>query len=363
MKRTPLYATHVAAGARLVEFAGWEMPVQYQGILAEHRAVRERAGLFDVSHMGQIEVRGAAALAALQRVTANDLTRLSDGSAQYSLLMLPSGGIVDDIIVHRFSSSHYFLCVNAANREGDVEYLRQHAAGAEIVDRSDDCALLALQGPRATEVLGKLTKTPLASVARFCFVDGEVAGCSAMLARTGYTGEDGWELYCRPTDAPALWDVLLVAGTRWDVVPVGLGARDTLRLEAALPLYGHELTRETTPYEARLGWVVRLEKGDFLGRDALVRQKEEGLSRILAGLRVDRGGVPRQGYAILHAGGRVGEVCSGTQSPTLGKGIALGYVEPHLAKNGTRLGVEVRGREVDAEVVATPFYRRPSQRK
>jgi len=362
MKRTPLYATHVAAGARLVEFAGWEMPVQYQGILAEHRAVRERAGLFDVSHMGQVEVRGAAALAALQRVTANDLTRLSDGTAQYSLLMLPGGGIVDDIIIHRFGAARYFICVNAANRDTDVAYLQENANGAEIVDRSDDCALLALQGPRATEILAGLTKTALAGVARFCFVDGEVAGRAAMMARTGYTGEDGWEIYCRPADAAALWGAILDAGTRWDVVPVGLGARDTLRLEAALPLYGHELTRETTPYEARLAWVVRLEKGDFLGRDVLVRQKEEGVPRLLAGLRVDRGGVPRQGYPIVQAGSRVGEVCSGTQSPTLGKGIALGYVEPHLAKNGTRLGIEVRGREVAAEVVATPFYRR-NQRK
>jgi aminomethyltransferase len=361
MKRTPLFAIHQSAGARLVDFAGWEMPVQYQGILAEHRAVRERAGLFDVSHMGQIELRGAAALAALQRVTANDVSRLVNGTAQYSLLMLPDGGVVDDIIVHRFSADHYFLCVNAANREADVEYLREHAAGASVVDRSDDCALLALQGPRATEVLGKLTAVTLASIGRFAFADGTVAGRAAMLARTGYTGEDGWEIYCKPADAAALWAAILDAGVRWDVVPVGLGARDTLRLEAALPLYGHELTRDTTPYEARLGWVVRLDKGDFLGRDALVRQKDEGVRQLLTGLRCERGGVPRQGYPILDEGVRVGVVTSGTQSPTLGKGIALGYVEPHLGKRGTGLAVEVRGREVAAEVVATPFYRRVSQ--
>ncbi|MDX2170761.1 MAG: glycine cleavage system aminomethyltransferase GcvT [Deltaproteobacteria bacterium] len=357
MKRTPLYEAHRALGARLVEFAGWEMPVQYDGILDEHAAVRTRAGLFDVSHMGEVELRGAGALAACQAVTANDVTRLADGRAQYSLLVQPDGGIVDDIIVHRVGSERVMICVNASNRDKGVAYLREHVRGAEVVDVSDETALLALQGPRATEILAPLTGAPLAALPRFAFAAGSVAGRRALIAHTGYTGEDGWELYCANADATPIWEALLAAGRGAGLQPAGLGARDTLRLEAALPLYGHELGPDTTPFEARLGWVVRMDKGEFVGRAALAAARQAGPRRCLVGLETAATGIPRADYPILHAGRRVGAVTSGTKSPTLGKGIALGYVEPAVSAVGTTLAVEVRGRAVAAAVVRVPFYR------
>lgn len=356
MRRTPLYEVHVRAGARMVDFAGWEMPVQYSGIIEEHRAVRGKAGLFDVSHMGEIEVRGARALDACQKLTSNDASRLRDGQAQYSLLMLPTGGIVDDIVVHRVARDRFLLCVNASNRQRDFEWMSENIADADVVDRGDDYAQLALQGPAATAILTSLTGVPLDPIPRFSFVEGSVAGRSCIIAHTGYTGEDGWELYCAPSDAVALWEAILAAGAG-RVVPAGLGARDTLRLEAALPLYGHELTTETSPFEARLGWVVKLDKGDFIGREALLRHKAEGVARRLIGLQLRQSGVPRAEYGILHAGQRVGVVTSGTMSPTLGKGIALGYVDATEGDRGARLEVEIRGRAVAAEVVSLPFYR------
>ncbi|MEO8605441.1 MAG: glycine cleavage system aminomethyltransferase GcvT [bacterium] len=360
MKRTPLYAAHQARGARLVEFAGWEMPVQYGGIIQEHTAVRTRAGLFDVSHMGEVELRGPGALAACQMATANDVGRLADGRAQYSLLLEPAGGIVDDIIVHRLGAERVLICVNASNRDKDVAYLRQHARGAEVVDVSDETALLALQGPRATRILTRLTALPLATLPRFAFAEGVVAGRRALVAHTGYTGEDGWELYCASADAVALWDALLEAGEADELTPAGLGARDTLRLEAALPLYGHELGPDTTPFESRLAWVVRLDKGDFVGRAALLEAKARGPRRCLVGIETTAAGIPRADYAVLRDGVRVGQVTSGTKSPTLGKGIALGYVEPTASGVGTALAVEVRGRAIDATVTRVPFYRTPS---
>jgi aminomethyltransferase len=362
MRRTPLYEVHRRLGARLVEFAGWEMPLQYAGILKEHAAVRNRAGLFDVSHMGEIEVRGAGALAACQRVTCNDVGRLTDGSAQYNMLMLPGGGIVDDVVLHRLSGSRYLFCVNAANREQAFDHLRRYARDAEVVDRSDEYAQLAMQGPLATRILGRLTDLPLERIRRFAFREGTVAGVSALVARTGYTGEDGWELYCAASAGPSLWDTLLEEGRDGGLVPCGLGARDTLRLEAALPLYGHELTAETTPLEAGLAWVVRLEKGDFLGCPVLERQQIEGVKRRLVGLVLADGGVPRAGHRIYCGSTLVGAVTSGTRSPTLGKGIALGYVDSSRAGVGTRLAIEIRERLVEAEVSALPFYRRASGR-
>ena len=360
MKRTPLYAAHRGLGARLVEFAGWEMPVQYRGILDEHRAVRTRAGLFDVSHMGEVELRGPGALAACQMATANDVSRLADGRAQYSLLLEPSGGIVDDIIVHRLSAERVLICVNASNRDKDVAYLRQHARGAEVVDVSDETALLALQGPLATRILARLTDVPLATLPRFACADGAVAGRRALVAHTGYTGENGWELYCAAGDAAALWDALLDAGSADGLAPAGLGARDTLRLEAALPLYGHELGPDTTPFEARLAWVVRLDKGDFVGRAALLEAKARGPRRCLVGIETTAAGIPRADYPLLRDGARVGQVTSGTKSPTLGKGIALGYVEPTASALGTALAVEIRGRAIEAQVVRVPFYKAPA---
>jgi len=358
MRRTPLYDRHRALGARMVDFAGWEMPVQYTGILDEHHAVRRRAGLFDVSHMGEIEVRGDGALAACQRVTPNDVARLADGRAQYTLFLLPSGGIVDDVIVYRHAADRFLFCVNASNRERDLEHLREHVRDAEVVDRSDEYGLLALQGPRATAVLAALVDVALGDVPRFGFAAGRVAGYEAVVAHTGYTGEDGWEIYCKAEETPPVWDEILSAGASEGVVPAGLGARDTLRLEAALPLYGHELRTDTMPLEAGLGWVVRMEKGEFLGRAALRRRLAEGVRRRLIGLALVEPGVPRADYRILRGGDPVGVVTSGTRSPTLGKGIALGYVDAVAAATGTRLAVEIRNRAVGAEVVPLPFYRR-----
>jgi aminomethyltransferase len=360
MNRTPLYAAHQALGARFVDFGGWEMPVQYTSILEEHQAVRQRAGLFDVSHMGEIELRGPHAIAAAQELTVNDLGRLRDGQAQYSLLCLPTGGVVDDIMVHRLSSERVLLCVNASNTEKDFAWIAEHCSGAEAIDRSTDYALLALQGPRATEILTALTPLPLLQIPPFAFAHGQICGREALVAHTGYTGEDGWEIYCAPHDACTLWDALLEAGKRYDIRPAGLGARDTLRLERALPLYGHELTDETTPLEAGLSWVVRFSKPSFIGRGALLQQRERGLTRCLVGFMMTDPGIPRQGYAVMHAGVTVGAVTSGTKSPTLGKAIGLGYVASTLGAVGTQLGIDIRGRVIGARVVQLPFYKRQS---
>jgi aminomethyltransferase len=356
--RTPLYEVHARLGARFVPFAGWDMPVQYTGILEEHRAVRERAGLFDVSHMGEVEVRGPRALEAAQRLTVNDVARLRDGQVQYSMLCLPTGGVVDDITVQRLSGESFLFCVNASNAEKDFEWMRANAGGAEVIDRSSEFALLALQGPRAAAILGRCTRLDLAALRSFWFARGEVAGIGEVLvARTGYTGEDGFELYCPSAGAVGLWNALMSEGESDGLQAAGLGARDTLRLERALPLYGHELDEATTPLEAGLAWVVKLDT-DFIGRDALARQKAEGVTRKLVGLRMLEAGIPRQGYALRVGAEVVGAVTSGTQSPTLGKPIALGYVGVAHAAVGTRIEVEIRKRGVAAEVVALPFYKR-----
>lgn len=359
MKRTPLYDVHRALGARLVEFAGWEMPVQYTGILDEHAAVRTKAGLFDVSHMGEVEVRGPHALEACQRISTNDLSRIRDGQAQYSLLCLPSGGVVDDVIFYRRSETLFFLCVNAGNREADFEWIREQATGAEVVDRSDEFAQLALQGPRATSILERLTGLSLASAPAFSFSDVVARGVRVMAARTGYTGEDGWEIYCAAADAVDMWSALCEAGAPEGMQPAGLGARDTLRLEAALPLYGHELTRETTPLEAGLARFVRTGKGEFLGRDELLAQERDGVRRRLVGIEMTGAGIPRQGYPVRRDGVVVGAVTSGTKSPTLNKAIGLAYVEAVCAEIDTAVDVEIRNKTVAARVVPRPFYRRP----
>lgn len=354
LRHTPLFASHLRLGARFVDFGGWEMPVQYGGIIAEHLAVRTAAGVFDVSHMGEIELRGPGALAAAQRLTANDVSRLGDGQAQYSLLLFPNGGIVDDIMVYRVHAERLLLCVNAANTAKDLAWIRDHAAGADVVDRSADTALLALQGPASARIVTELGSADLTTIARFGCVSTSVAGVAVLAARTGYTGEDGWELFCANGDAAPLWDALLDAGAQ----PVGLGARDTLRLEAALPLYGNDLDETTTPLEARLAWVVRFDKGDFIGRDALLAQRSAGVGRRLCGFVLADRGIARPGYPILQDGNEIGRVTSGTQSPTLGKAIGLGYVPRDSAATDTPLAVEIRGRTVPAHVVALPFYRR-----
>lgn len=343
----------------MVEFAGWEMPVQYRGVIEEHLAVRNQAGLFDVSHMGEVEVSGAGALDLCQTLTANDVSRIKVGQAQYNLLLNESGGAVDDIVVYRLESDHFLICVNAANTDKDFQWIRGRSEGkAEVRDTSSRYVQLALQGPLAEKILQRLTGLALAQIKLFHFSFGEVSGARCLVARTGYTGEDGFELYCDPDRGEALWNSLIEAGREKGLQPAGLGARDTLRLEKAYPLYGHELDDTTTPLEAGLEWVTKLSKVSFLGREALLRQKREGVARRLVGLEMTAPGIARADYRILKKGEPIGKVTSGTRSPTLGKSIALGYVSAAEAVVGNGVEVEIRGRSVAARIVALPFYRR-----
>lgn len=365
MEKTPLYEEHLRLGARMIDFAGWEMPVQYSGVLEEHEAVRTAAGLFDLSHMGEVEVRGPGALAFLQRVAVNDAAALAYGQAQYSLLCTPEGGIVDDILVYRRGAEEFLLVVNAANRAKDLEWLAGHAGqGVELEDLTFRTALLAVQGPQAERIVGELTDLDLGSLFYYQFAEGEVAGHKVLLSRTGYTGEDGFELYLEAGEAVALWRALWEAGQPYGLKPVGLGARDTLRLEMRYPLYGNDITEETTPLEAGLGWVVKWNKGDFIGRLALERQKQEGVRRRLVGLVMVERGVPRHGYPVLSPEGEpIGSVTSGTYSPTLKENIALAYVAERYAAVGSAVAVEIRGKPVAARVVKTPFIEPRVRRK
>lgn len=352
--RTPLYEAHLAAGARMVEFAGWEMPVQYQGLLEEHAAVREKVGMFDVSHMGEVAIEGPRALEAGQRLVSNDLSKCADGQAQYSALCNDRGGVIDDIIVYRFAPDRLFICVNASGREKDFDWMRAHAGeGARVSQRSDDWAQIAVQGPAAPALVDALCQPRVLDLAYYHFRQATVAGIpGCIVARTGYTGEDGFEVFVPPRSAGKLWDALLEKG----VVPCGLGARDSLRLEVAYRLYGNDMDEEHTPLEAGLGWIVKLDKqGGFIGAEALRRQKHEGLRRKLAGFKVTGKGIARHGYPALEGGQRVGEVTSGTMSPILKEPIGLAYLPAALAKEGAAFEVEIRGKPVSAVVAKTPF--------
>jgi aminomethyltransferase len=358
MKQTPLYAAHRRAGGRMVEFAGWEMPVQYSGVIAEHLAVRSHAGLFDVSHMGEIVVRGSGAEALCQRLTANDVARMKVSQAQYNLLLNDHGGVVDDVIFYKRQPDDFLICVNASNSEKDFHWFRHHATGeVQVENVSAHYAQLALQGPLAEKILQPLTRIDLAGVKPFYFAQGELAGTHCLIARTGYTGEAGFELYCSWQDAGKLWDDLLDAGSPAGLVPVGLGARDTLRLEKAYPLYGHELDDSTTPLEAGLDWVVKFSKGSFIGCEVLLRQKQEGVKCKLVGLELIEPGIARSEYRLLKDGQCIGRVTSGTRSPTLGRSIALGYVAVEEARAENILEVEIRNKPVRAKIVPLPFYR------
>jgi aminomethyltransferase len=339
----------------MAPFAGWDMPISYRSILEEHRAVRAHAGLFDVSHMGVVEIRGSDAAATCQRLTTNDIRRLADGQAQYSLLCNDRGGVLDDVIVYRLAAERYMLCVNAANTAADVAWMREHRLGnAELVDLSEDSALLALQGPRAVDVLAPHTDSPIGTLPSFGCVETRIAGASGIIARTGYTGGDGFELFVGATSAEALWDRLLEGSG--GVVPTGLGARDTLRLEAGLLLHGTDMDETTTALEAGLGWVVKLDAGPFIGSEALAAESGAEPTRRLVGLVLDQAGIPRHGYPILLGQRRIGTITSGTLSPMLQKGIGLGFVaNPHQAV-GTRVAVSIRGRAVEARVARRPFY-------
>lgn len=355
LRRTPLHAEHVAAGARMVPFAGFEMPVRYTSIKAEHLAVRERAGLFDVSHMGQIHLRGPRAAAATERLVTCEVASLGVGRARYGLMLAEDGGCLDDVMLTRLADDAYFLCVNASNVGTIWAHVRAHAGDdVEIANRSDETALLALQGPAARMVLARVADDATLPK-RFRVAETTVAGLRVLVSGTGYTGSPGYELYAAAEDAPALWQALLEAGAPEDVCPAGLGARDTLRLEAALPLYGNELDRETTPFEAGLERFVKPLDGSFLGAKALAARADEPDPRRLVGFEVVGRGIARSGHAILRDGERIGRVTSGTQSPSLGKSIGLGYVPRSSSEVGTTLEIDVRGRAVEARVVPTPF--------
>jgi len=359
LKRTALNAVHKAAGAKMVEFGGWEMPVEYSGITQEHLAVRKRAGLFDVSHMGEIEVKGPRALDLLEAITSNDVARLQNHQAQYTALMYPQGSAVDDCLVHRFSEDHYFLCVNAANTDKDFEWITQHNSfGAEVRNISADYSQLALQGPLARDVMAKVTDADLAALKYYWFRPARCCGVDGLLARTGYTGEDGFEFYFPPPESERVWNGLLEAGKPEGVIPAGLGARNTLRLEAGYPLYGHELDEDTTLLEANLGWICKLEKGAFLGREALLKQRREGLRKKLVGFEMTGHGIARDGYAVWIDGHSAGRVTSGSPAPFLMKHIGMAYVPPELAEAGREIQIEIRGRQVPARIVPLPFYKR-----
>jgi aminomethyltransferase len=358
LKRTPLYDLHVKSGARMVAFGGWEMPVQYTGIVEEHRAVRAAVGCFDVSHMGEFEVSGPEALAALQFLTTNDAGALGVGQVQYSLLCNPEGGIVDDLTVYRLGPERFMLTVNAANIAKDWAWVTEHSrrfSGAAWRDLSAATALIAVQGPRAEALVGRLATVDVTGIGYYRFAEGSVAGARTLISRTGYTGEDGFELYLAAEDAPALWIKLLDAGAGLGAVPVGLGARDTLRLEMAYRLYGNDIDETTNPLEAGLGWVVKSAKGEFVGREAIERVRAAGLRRRLVGLEV-REGVARHGQAVVADGRSVGVVTSGSYAPSVDRAVALAYLESAHAALGAEVGVEIRGRIRPARVVKTPFH-------
>ena len=358
-RKTPLYEAHVALGGRMVDFAGWEMPVQYTSVIAEHEAVRMAAGLFDVSHMGEIEFRGPGALESANHLITNDLSKAVDGQALYAGLLNTHGGFVDDVVAYRFSAEHIFICVNASNRDQDFAWMLQHSPGVKPVHRSDDFAQLAIQGPKAFGIVQRLAGQPLESVKTYRFTEGRVADVFCIISRTGYTGEDGFELYCAPENAVKLWNALLAEGQADGIKPCGLGARDSLRTEMKYALYGSDIDAHHSPLEAGLGWVVKLDKKDFVGKPALDAQKREGLTRKLVGFELMGAGIPRHGYSILKDGHPVGEVTSGTLGPSVKKAIGMGYVPLALATEGSTFQVEIRGRRVDAQVVKTPFLKRP----
>lgn len=356
LKRTPLHDVHVALGARMIEFAGWSMPVQYTSVLAEHRAVRAGVGLFDLSHMGEFALEGPAAEESLQRLLTNDVASLPPGRAHYTLLLNEDGGVVDDVILYRLGADRFMLVVNAANTAKDREWIRSRLKGRiAMEDQSDETALLAVQGPRAEAVVSGLLGRDLSHLPGFAAEEVELDGVPVLLSRTGYTGEDGFELYCSSARAQRLWERLLEAGKGEGIVPVGLGARDTLRLEARYPLYGNELTEQTTPFEAGLGFAVKLDKGEFTGREALLAQKARGVARRLVGFEMVERGIPRKGYPLFAGERPVGEVTSGSFSPTLERDIGLGYVAPEFAAPGSELEVEIRGQRKRAKVIQGRF--------
>ncbi len=360
VKKTPLNRAHREAGGRMVSFSGWDLPVQYTGVLDEHLAVRTRAGLFDVSHMGEVDVIGRDALAFLQHVTCNDVSRLSPGRIQYSALTTPEGTFVDDLLVYQRGDDDYLLVINAGNTPKDVAWLLTQAKGYDLrlTDVSSRWCQLALQGPRSQEILQPLTPTALGAMKYYTFVKGDVSGVPCIVSRTGYTGEDGFEVYGPAEAAPTLWYAILGAGAPHGLVPAGLAARDTLRLEAKMALYGNDIDDTTTVLEADLSWILKIEKGEFLGRDALLHQKASGLTRLLVGFETEGRAIARHGHKAFSGGQCVGTVTSGSFAPFLKKNIGLVYLPIGLTTPGSRFSIDIRGREEPAVVVPTPFYTR-----
>jgi aminomethyltransferase len=359
LRTTPLHSDHRALGAKMVDFGGWDMPVQYSGIIQEHCAVRNAVGVFDVSHMGEIEIRGPQAAQLAEFVTTNQVAKLKIGQAHYSGLLYDHGGFVDDILVHKVAEDHYFLCVNASNQEKDFEHIRgANRFDAQVEFAGDRYAQIAIQGPKAQATLQKLTPVDLAAIRYYWFTGGEVAAAPARIAHTGYTGEDGFEIYIAPSEARRTWDLVLDAGTEFGIKPCGLGARNTLRLEAKMALYGHEIDASITPFEADLAWIVKLDKGEFLGREALLRQKAAGVKRKLVGFTMRGRGIGREGYEVRLNGAPAGWVTSGSPSPTLNTNIGLCYLPVEYAQPGQAIQIMIRNQSVDAVTVETPFYRR-----
>lgn len=357
LKSTPLCKIHQELGARMVPFAGWNMPIQYTGVIQEHLCVRKGVGIFDVSHMGEIDIRGEQAGDFLQHLITNDISQLSSQAILYTLMCYENGGVVDDLLVHKFSDDHYFLCINASNEEKDYEWILQQSRSfkVDVRNTSAEYAQLALQGKFAEPLLQKICDIPLNNLEYYHFKTGNIHNIECIISRTGYTGEDGFEIYLDPALAESLYRKILEVGREYDLQPVGLGARDTLRMEMGYALYGNEIDAETSPLEAGLGWVIKLQKPDFIGKEALQKQKDAGLKRKLVGIKLRERGVPRSHYRVLAEGQPVGEVTSGTFSPSLNTGIGLCYVSREFSKLGTRLEVEIRNNTVSAEIVKLPF--------
>jgi len=362
LKQTPLNAAHRALGAKMVDFGGWDMPLQYpSGILAEHQAVRTKAGLFDVSHMGEIRVKGPQAMAFLDWLTPNAVTRLGLGQIHYTALLYENGTFVDDLLLHKLADDEFLLVVNASNIDKDFAWVREHAAGwdVEVTDESPATGQVALQGPLSLAILQPLVDIDLAQIKYYWFAFGTFQGLPVMIARTGYTGEDGYEVYCPAGRTEAVWNAILERGTPMGMIPTGLGCRNTLRLEARMSLYGHEIDDTTNALEADLGWIVKLQKGDFIGRDALAAVKEQGLRRKVVGFRMDeKRDIARDHMDVLIDGAKAGHVTSGAPSATCGVNLGLAYVPLSHAEPGSRIQIEIRGRACPAEVVPTPFYKR-----
>jgi aminomethyltransferase len=359
LRTTALNFVHRALGAKMVDFGGWDMPVQYSGIIDEHQAVRTGVGVFDVSHMGEIEIRGPEAARLADFVTTNNVQKLQTGQAQYSGLLYETGGFVDDILVHKVAGDHYFLCVNAANQEKDFEHIRSlNRFDAQVEFTSGRYTQLAIQGPQAGATLEKLTPVNLGGIKNYWFADGTVAGVPARIAHTGYTGEDGFEIYVPPAESERIWNEVLAAGREFGIKPCGLGARNTLRLEAKMALYGHEIDASITPFEADLAWIVKLDKGEFVGREALLRQKGNGVKRKLVGFEMRGRGIGRDGYEVYVDGVPAGWVTSGSPSPTLNRNIGLCYLPSGQAHPGVSIQIMIRNQPVDAVTVETPFYKR-----